>query len=76
MQQRAFELWIQSDSATRTSDVSYMSDLRQHALIPLSLIFIPSSQNRDDDLLQFFRVYVGLEENMTHSEVAAYLIRV
>ena len=72
-------LWAvdsESDLGPRTSDVPYMSDLRQHALTPLSLIFIPSSQNKDDDLIQFFRVYVGLEENMTHSEAAAYLIRV
>lgn len=66
----------ESDLSLRTSDVSYMSDLRQHALTPLSLVSIPSSQNRDDDLIQFYRVYVGLEENMKHSEVAAYLISV
>ena len=72
-------LWaVDSESGLgpRTSDVSYMSDLRQHALTPLSLVFIPSSHNRDDDPIQFCRVYVGLEENMIHSEVAAYLIRI
>ena len=48
-----FAVDSKSDLGPRTSDISYMSDFRQHALTPLRLVLVSSSQNRDDDLIHF-----------------------
>ena len=49
-------LWAvdsKSDLGPRTSDASYMSDFGQHALTPLRLLLVSSSQNKDDDFIHF-----------------------